>query len=543
MNKKILSILMLIFVCSIFVLCFKTKYNFTNNTYFAVVPHFSISESTVNYHYKLIKERYNLSGDDLNILIISPDHYKAWNNNIKLKNIDKNLCYKSQCIDVKWIYLWKDEKHDNKYIKEHGWWEHFFYINKYFSGANLYLAKLEPRNFFNIKKILSKLSFLEKKWDLLVLASVDFSHYVEEDWANLHDIKTKYTMNNSINVNDYKNIEVDCPACLYITNLWALEKWQYPNFIYRDSSSTINNQNLWFDNTSRQRYLYGWNKSLDNGITLAFFWDLIFDRWVKKKLKDYNKLVNHFSGWYHLWDTNKNPKYNIHRKWFWIDFVGFNLETPYINGTWSFNKRLWSLSFYSSGELLTLLSALWFNVVNIANNHTLDLWISWYVNTKKELTNNNFDYFWYIQTNSVTENNIVEKNIRWINVAFHWYNFYNRFSWDVNIYCDVLNEYNKNNFINIVSVHWWNEYENKHNILQEKIGKKLIDCWADAIIWHHPHVIQEIEWYKNKPIIYSLGNFLFDQYSEQTNRWLYVLIDINSLWKIQLWTWDFWNTP
>jgi poly-gamma-glutamate synthesis protein (capsule biosynthesis protein) len=40
----------------------------------------------------------------------------------------------------------------------------------------------------------------------------------------------------------------------------------------------------------------------------------------------------------------------------------------------------------------------------------------------------------------------------------------------------------------------------------------LIDNGATIVVGHHPHVVQEIEIYKGKPIIYSLGNFVFDQY-------------------------------
>jgi hypothetical protein len=57
-------------------------------------------------------------------------------------------------------------------------------------------------------------------------------------------MKTKYVMQNSLDQNDYKNIEVDCPLCLYITNLWADDKNQYPDFMFRDSSSTINQKDL-----------------------------------------------------------------------------------------------------------------------------------------------------------------------------------------------------------------------------------------------------------------------------------------------------------
>ena len=64
----------------------------------------------------------------------------------------------------------------------------------------------------------------------------------------------------------------------------------------------------------------------------------------------------------------------------------------------------------------------------------------------------------------------------------------------------------------IVFVHWGEEYVLKHNNKQEEFAKKLIDTGIDAVVGHHPHVTQDIEVYKNKPIFYSLGNFIFDQY-------------------------------
>ncbi|HLT86770.1 MAG TPA: CapA family protein [Sphingobacterium sp.] len=40
--------------------------------------------------------------------------------------------------------------------------------------------------------------------------------------------------------------------------------------------------------------------------------------------------------------------------------------------------------------------------------------------------------------------------------------------------------------------------------------RELIDCGADIVIGHHPHIVQGMEYYKSKPIFYSLGNFYFD---------------------------------
>ncbi len=63
----------------------------------------------------------------------------------------------------------------------------------------------------------------------------------------------------------------------------------------------------------------------------------------------------------------------------------------------------------------------------------------------------------------------------------------------------------------VVAMHWGEEYETHSNAYQERIGRMLIDAGADAVVGTHPHVVQEIERYKNGWIAYSLGNFVFDQ--------------------------------
>ena len=71
----------------------------------------------------------------------------------------------------------------------------------------------------------------------------------------------------------------------------------------------------------------------------------------------------------------------------------------------------------------------------------------------------------------------------------------------------------------IVSFHFGEEYKTIHNERQEILAHKSIDSGADMVIGHHPHVIQDIEEYKGKPIVYSLGNFIFDQsFSKNTMR-------------------------
>jgi len=61
----------------------------------------------------------------------------------------------------------------------------------------------------------------------------------------------------------------------------------------------------------------------------------------------------------------------------------------------------------------------------------------------------------------------------------------------------------------IYQCHFGKEYEARHNELQTEIAHALIDAGADCVIGTHPHVVQGIEVYRDKPIFYSLGNFVF----------------------------------
>lgn len=75
----------------------------------------------------------------------------------------------------------------------------------------------------------------------------------------------------------------------------------------------------------------------------------------------------------------------------------------------------------------------------------------------------------------------------------------------------------------IIFPHWGAEYVYKHAPSQEKSAQAWIDAGADAVIGSHPHVIEDSQIYNNKPIIYSLGNLLFDQsFSQETQQGLLV---------------------
>ena len=70
----------------------------------------------------------------------------------------------------------------------------------------------------------------------------------------------------------------------------------------------------------------------------------------------------------------------------------------------------------------------------------------------------------------------------------------------------------KQSDITVVSMHFGEEYNAYSNKVQQFFSRTAIDNGADLVVGHHPHVIQEIEKYKEGYIAYSLGNFIFDQF-------------------------------
>jgi len=81
-------------------------------------------------------------------------------------------------------------------------------------------------------------------------------------------------------------------------------------------------------------------------------------------------------------------------------------------------------------------------------------------------------------------------------------------------------------------MHWGSEHEPLAGARQRTLARVMIDAGADAVIGSHPHVTQDVETYRDKPIVYSLGNFVFDGFHDEDNNtgWLlYLELDRNGV--------------
>ncbi len=61
----------------------------------------------------------------------------------------------------------------------------------------------------------------------------------------------------------------------------------------------------------------------------------------------------------------------------------------------------------------------------------------------------------------------------------------------------------------VVDMHWGSEYTETPSEWQRAAARAFIDAGADLVVGQHPHIVQGIEQYRGKPIVYSLGNFAF----------------------------------
>ena len=82
--------------------------------------------------------------------------------------------------------------------------------------------------------------------------------------------------------------------------------------------------------------------------------------------------------------------------------------------------------------------------------------------------------------------------------------------YETELFLETIKEAKENADFVLAYVHWGTEYSYELEEVQLTTGKEYLDAGADVIIGAHSHCLQGMEYYKDKPIIYSLGNFWFN---------------------------------
>ncbi|MGN0428036.1 MAG: CapA family protein [Agathobacter sp.] len=82
--------------------------------------------------------------------------------------------------------------------------------------------------------------------------------------------------------------------------------------------------------------------------------------------------------------------------------------------------------------------------------------------------------------------------------------------YDTTLFVDEIREAKENADLVLAYVHWGTEYSDQLEEVQQDTAREYLDAGADVIIGAHPHCLQGMEYYDGKPIIYSLGNYWFN---------------------------------
>jgi poly-gamma-glutamate synthesis protein (capsule biosynthesis protein) len=88
--------------------------------------------------------------------------------------------------------------------------------------------------------------------------------------------------------------------------------------------------------------------------------------------------------------------------------------------------------------------------------------------------------------------------------------------YDPTIFSEVIKEAKQESDYVIALVHWGREDSHQLEDVQVSTSRTYIDAGADVIIGTHAHVLQGIEFYNDKPIIYNLGDFIFNNETKDT---------------------------
>lgn len=193
---------------------------------------------------------------------------------------------------------------------------------------------------------------------------------------------------------------------------------------------------------------------------------------------------------------------------------------------------------------VSVLKALRFDILSVANNHSLDAAEKGFADTVAHLTRAGIQSMGVPSAEAGQSPVIIEK--KGIRLAFLAYTdvtqmamknftFFPALAEPKQIKRDVRNAFKTADTV-IVSFHWGREYDHLATRRQKHLARVATEAGADLVVGHHPHVVQEISWdpIQGRLVAYSLGNFIFDLFEPSRARKvrrsmiLYVRIDSRS---------------
>ena len=215
--------------------------------------------------------------------------------------------------------------------------------------------------------------------------------------------------------------------------------------------------------------------------------------------------------------------------------VMFSQDLMWINNEFCYSDRGAPLpgkafTFRAAPENVSYLNDLGIDIVGLANNHVFDFGEDAFLDTLDTLEGADMPYVGagrteaeaaapvYLETNGFT--------IAYVAASRAEHGIYTQEAvgnepgilacYDYTKFLGSVREAAENADFVIALPHWGTERSTWLEDAQTEGAHACIDAGADAVIGAHPHILQGIEYYRGKPILYSLGNFWFDAYDSDT---------------------------
>lgn len=358
--------------------------------------------------------------------------------------------------------------------------------------------------------------------ETIVVASVDFSHYLSSTQADAFDEQSieaikSFNLDKVFSLDGTKNF--DSPPSLYtLLKIMQLKNATTSIVLQHTNSAKYTNELNIRETTSYFTIYFTHNDTTtkldldrifssthdlsdlpkDNLRTVIATGDVIPARSVNFQVLKHKDFT-----WPYLKtaDITKNAD---------ITFV--NLETPLISKC---NPTQEGMIFCGHSRNIEGLIYTGVDIASLANNHAGNYGIPGVLETVNLLNENN------ILVTGVNDEPVI-KNVRGVKFAFLGYNDVTKpqpgvSNVDEEKIRQEIAQAKQQADVVIVTYHWGAEYKDQPDNRQKYLGHFTIDAGADLVIGNHPHWVQPIEIYKGKLITYAHGNFVFDQeWSQKT---------------------------
>ncbi len=437
------------------------------------------------------------NGNEKTVVVLSPNHFSLGRSATQTTTGSWSTPYGELVADEHTVESLRVGVPDlfiepDTFEKEHGVSAIAPFVKKWFPEAKVVAISIHEKATLEQTNTLAT-AIVEQLPDAIVIASVDMSHNLPAHIQEYHDAVTIRSIQQG-RCDGECGLEVDTNSVLdtlfEINRLRGTQQWVQT---YHGSSLAMGATKDWKENTSHILGYFSPGEPADDPfVSLHFVGDVMLDRGVREKINEF--------GIDYPWEE-------MERYLLGSDYRIANLE-----GTISEKK---SLMTHEPPFVFTFALAFvevmkpFVDVVSLANNHADDYGASGEVETHQRLDEIGLPWFGgYASSDKVYR---IDKDGIAISIIG-----YHQFGVSMEELEEVIALENAAKRFVIVYPHWGEEYIQTPQAGQRAKAKRMVAAGADLIIGSHPHVVQGIETIDGVPVVYSLGNFVFDQEFDET---------------------------